>query len=50
MEGICDEFAGCGVFARVLLGTPPAIVIERRGASAGGSQISAWINSGVECI
>lgn len=50
MEGICDEFAGCGVFARVLLGTPPAIVIERCGASAGGSQISAWINSGVECI
>lgn len=47
MKGICGEFAGCSVFVQVLLGTPPAIVVERRGASACGSQISAWIDSGV---
>lgn len=50
MEGVGDEFAGCGFFVQVLLGTPPAVITERRRASAGGGQVSARIDSGVECI
>jgi len=50
VESIGDEFAGCGFFVQVLLGTPPAIVVKRRGAAVGGSQVPTWIDSGVECI